>query len=415
MAPAGDNWGLELIRVPQLWNFNDAVRKHGGAAVTGVLDNGFAIAHPDLLYAQNFSPSAWADHGTHVAGTIGAGFNNSVGIDGVNPFARLVVKRHTQGFAWGLYDFLADRSDMKVVNLSLGSNWYQRTPPINPNTNTAAQELIKEQAKVVAFIQDLFFSSHGKLPLLVVAAGNDSGVALGNVETRWNSSFTYAALVLGVENIIVVEAVGQNSGGTGGATRAAFSNVMHAGAQDAAVSAPGVAIMSTLLITPYGNFSGTSMAAPHVTGLVSYLLSLEPTLTHSELRQLLTGNDVAVGGGASARVDAFASALAIDGLRGNSNILKQLVDIDDGTPDGNARVLCAGCDDYLGEDADGDGGSGDGVVDMADFRRWHDWLLQVETPVGLQLDGSAAHPKKDLNGDGAVQGAAQENVYPRVT
>jgi hypothetical protein len=40
-------------------------------------------------------------------------------------------------------------------------------------------------------------------------------------------------------------------------------------------------------------------------------------------------------------------------------------------------------------------------------------LLQVEAAPVLQLDGTANHPKKDLNGDGAVQAAVQENVYPR--
>jgi hypothetical protein len=111
------------------------------------------------------------------------------------------------------------------------------------------------------------------------------------------------------------------------------------------------------------------MAAPHVAGLVSYLLSLEPTLTHGELRQLLLNNAVVVGGGASPRVDAYASAMAIDQLRGNAHILTKLLDIDDGSLDGNARILCAGCADYLNEDVDSDGGRGDGGIDMADFRR----------------------------------------------
>jgi hypothetical protein len=69
--------------------------------------------------------------------------------------------------------------------------------------------------------------------------------------------------------------------------------------------------------------------------------------------------------------------------------------------------------DFLGEDVDGDGGAGDGSIDMSDFRRWRDWLLQVENPAGLTLDGSANHPKKDVNGDGSVGTPAQENLYPR--
>jgi hypothetical protein len=371
----------------------------------------------------NLSPFDWDDHGTHVAGTIGATFNNGLGVDGVNPFARLVVNRYGMDLGWSLFDFFDARPDLQVVNISLGNNWYQRTPPLNPNTNLPAQILVSSQAQVLQLMQNLYIANGHPLPFILAAAGNDSGphdidgngtidVNLGIVEARWSSPFTYAALVLGVENIMVVEALQQNAGAPGGGNRAFFSNVKHAGAQDATISAPGVAIMSTFFGTHYTSISGTSMATPHVTGLVSYLLSLDPALTHAELRKLLLDNDVPVGG-ASNRVDAFASAMDIDRLRGNNAILKKLVDIDDGSLDGNQRILCEGCVDFLDEDVDGDGGSGDGSVDMADFRRWRDWLLQTEASADLKLDGSATHPKKDINGNGAVEAAAQENVYPK--
>jgi hypothetical protein len=55
---------------------------------------------------------------------------------------------------------------------------------------------------------------------------------------------------------------------------------------------------------------------------------------------------------------------------------------------------------------------GDGRVDVRDFRRWRDWLLQAEG-VG-QLDGAPDHPKKDLNGDSVANDPRRpENVYPR--
>jgi hypothetical protein len=90
-----------------------------------------------------------------------------------------------------------------------------------------------------------------------------------------------------------------------------------------------------------------------------------------------------------------------------------LVDVDDGTLDGNARTNADGSD-YTEEDADGDGGPGDGRVDMSDFRRWRDWLLQAEGAAGARLDGSPRHPKRDVNVNGrfAADGDA-ENLYPR--
>lgn len=412
VAPAGDNWGLELIRVPQLWNFNDAISKQQTFAITGVLDDGFNIAHPDLGYLDNLSPLAWEDHGTHVAGIIGATHNNGVGIDGVNPFSLLVVAKADNNMGWGLLDMFLERPDLRVVNISRAYAWLKPVPPINPNTNARAQRQVKDDARLFLFFQKLIGDASDGLPFIVVSAGNASAAGMGNIEARWNSPFAYAALALDAENIVAVEALRLDASASGGGTRDSYSNIKRVDDTDRAVSAPGTNIMSTMMITPYGMMSGTSMAAPHVAGLVSYLVSLDPTLTNAEIRQLLVDNDVAVGGGASARVDAFASALAIDSVQGNTKILTKLVDIDDGSLDGNSRILCAGCDDYVGEDADGDGGRGDGKVNMADFRRWRDWLLQAEASSALQLDGSATHPKKDLNGDGLVQSAVQENVYP---
>ena len=50
--------------------------------------------------------------------------------------------------------------------------------------------------------------------------------------------------------------------------------------------------------------------------------------------------------------------------------MKMLIDIDDGTIDGNQRVHAESGTDFVTEDSDGDGGRGDGTIDMSDFRRW---------------------------------------------
>ena len=74
---------MEAIRVPQMWNLNVAIRKAGNFTKTGVLDVGFADVHDDLTYGRNLTPGQEDEHGTHVAGTIGADFNNGEGVDGV--------------------------------------------------------------------------------------------------------------------------------------------------------------------------------------------------------------------------------------------------------------------------------------------------------------------------------------------
>jgi hypothetical protein len=409
LTPQGGNWGLEATRVPQLWGFNRATAKLNRHTSTGVLDGGFN-AHPDLAYGSNFSTGPGFDpaHGTHVAGTIAARYGNGIGVDGIDPFVDLAVDTaDTDAGGWGVFTLLDEASDLQVVNLSLGQNWGKRG--IDPARRGDAQILIRDEAKVFELWQALRALRGDPTPLLVVAAGNDSGkFDLGgvDVDARWSSPWTYAALADGVENIIVVEAVELGPGGVG-VSRAGFSNF---GGQ---VSAPGVGIESTVSTSdPYEHGEGTSFAAPHVTGIASYLLSLDPTLTALELRGLLIGGGIPLLD-ASPQVDAFSSALLIDQLRGDTSVLQRLLDIDDGTTDGNLRQECwSACSPIDTEDFDLDGGTGDGAVDMSDFRRWRDGLLQVENLPGLALDGGPEAPKKDINHNGTNQGASDENVYP---
>jgi subtilisin family serine protease len=422
VSPSGGNWGLERIRVPQMWNLNDGISKAGGAIpLTGVLDLGFVGTHPDLVYQQNLTANYLDDHGVHVAGIIGATVNNGVGVDGLNPFARLIVygpqlggngpftAQTTMGEQMidGLYDIVTLNPALRVVNTSLGYNWGE--DGINANTSSQAQTIADAQGDVFAQMVTLL-SVHGPLPVFVTSAGNDSDEGFGMVVAVYNSPMTNAAIRLGLAPIIVVESVQNSLGSPGDAMRSAFSNI------GGHVSAPGSQIVSTTVLS-YASKSGTSMAAPHVTGLVGYLYTLDPgllqpTLTTNPIRDLLIHNVVAVANGARPRIDAFATALDVDRVTGSDRVLRMLVDLDDGTADGNLRVDASGAI-VTTEDADNDGGIGDGKVDMSDFRRWRDGFLYLDNPAGLALDGAPDHPKKDLNKNGVVT-AADERIYPRV-
>lgn len=420
LPPAGGNWGMEAIRAPQSWNLMDAVVTPS-TVLTGIVDNGYASNHEDLLLTR-FS-IVESNHGTHVAGTIGARFGNGKGVEGVNPFAAISAVAPPAGvgrligrvswvdsFMDGVSTLLRS-PNMRVINMSLGFNWavclVEPCSPVDANNSAYAQAV----ATSSGFIFDAFLrikATDGLIPVIVAAAGNDSGTRFGLQSAMWASPMNNAALVHGNGQIVVVEALALAPGSAGGASRAWFSDI------DGHISAPGQAIMSTMATpVPYDTLSGTSMAAPHVTGLIGYLLALDPTLSVAEVRDLLLGTSVAVAGGASPRIDAFASALAIDELRGSDRILRSLVDIDDGSLDGNQRVNPADSVPVFDDDIDGDGALGDGRVDMADFRRFRDWLLQVEDPPGLDLDGAADHIKRDLDRDSTVADRAVEAIFAR--
>jgi hypothetical protein len=451
------------MRAPQLWNLNDAVKRRGHPILTGILDAGFQdddrdglSDHPDLSHMQtivfdgegNLQPGAVRSaHGQHVAGIIGAAFNNSLGVDGVNPFARMIalsskIPKEKRGLepSWGvllaaLSRLLESYPEIRVVNLSLSYNWaINGRLKIDPNFDEEAQRLVEEQGIFVRLLAHQYPEV-----LFVTAAGNDSRNRYGfeyEIQAKWASPINWAALGPTVEiplsaegevlllepspNILVIEAIDDLLPGEAVYRKSDFSNV------GGHLSAPGGRIMSTVLGGKYDTFDGTSMAAPHITGLIGYLLAFDPTLTVEEIKQLLFGTSRPVegeaggktgpGGEAAApRVDGFAAALAIDTIRPGDPVQMALVDVDDCTLDGNLRL------DREGRVVTGlcpDGLRGDGNIDMKDFRAFRDALLYIE---GLQrnLDGAADHPKKDLNGDGCVHEADSvgcpypESLYPR--
>lgn len=168
---AAGPWGLEAMRVPQLWNLNDVIQRQGQRVFTGVLDAGFQDDnadgwddHADLLRIQTLvfdgmtgeltGGAVKSAHGQHVAGIIGAEFNNRLGIDGVNPFAEIIavspqIPRQKQRMqeSWqvmieALLRLLKEHSEMRVVNVSLSYNWaINGHLKIDPNFDKEAQQL----------------------------------------------------------------------------------------------------------------------------------------------------------------------------------------------------------------------------------------------------------------------------------
>ena len=202
-----------------------------------VIDTGIDLTHPDLNVDVGRSrtyvggtPADEHGHGTHVAGTIGAK-NNSIGVVGVAAGALVVAVRvlnrrgsgTTSGVIAGVDYVGANAASGDVANMSLGGG-------VSSALDTA---VVKAAQKGIRF---------------ALAAGNESDNANNHSPARAEHS-----------NIYTVSAF------SNGDNWASFSNY---GNPPVDIAAPGVNIKSTYKGGGYATMSGTSMAAPHVAGVL---------------------------------------------------------------------------------------------------------------------------------------------------
>jgi subtilisin family serine protease len=214
----------------------------GTGKTAWIIDSGIDLDHPDLnvdvarsktfITKGKTTPEDQHGHGTHVAGTVAA-LNNTIGVIGVAPNAKVVScrvldRRGNGNMSWSMaaLDYIAAEGQAgDAVNMSLG--------PKTRYTYDAYDETVKSVA-------DLGI-------LIAIAAGNSSDDALYYSPARANHP-----------NIYTVSASDIND------NFASFSNY----GSPVDICAPGVNVKSCYLDGGYGTMSGTSMAAPHVCGLL---------------------------------------------------------------------------------------------------------------------------------------------------
>jgi len=290
------------IDAPEAW-----AKSKGAGAVVAVVDTGVESTHPDLagqltgnagergagretngvdddlngktddwlgwdfVNSDNSVDTQGSFHGTHVSGTVAALKDNSIGVAGVAPEAKVVPLKIFGGpgtlastsVIAQAFDYAGDIG-ADVVNASLGGLGTSQivTDAINAHPDT----------------------------LYVVSAGNsDDDAAL------------YMPCNTPVANLICVGSTDSRD------LRSNFSNYS-ATAVD--LYAPGSDIDSTDLGGTYGFASGTSMASPHVAGAAALLVSARPSATVAELRSALLG---------SVDVKGALSGLAVTGGRLNAS------------------------------------------------------------------------------------------------
>ncbi|MGH3347369.1 MAG: S8 family peptidase [Nocardioides sp.] len=292
-----EQWDMSVVKADQAHEITDG----SPDVVVGVLDSGIAPGHPDLeanidtehsvnctdAGRVDTSRRGWRptgiDHGTHVAGTVAAA-RNGVGIVGVAPDARIASVKvvNDSGLIYAEYAICgfmwAGLQRMDVTN-----NSYYIDPFMYWCSDRRDQRAVKRAVtRAVAW-------STGRGVTHVAAAGNASTDLTRNtrdwsspndsrpVDRRINAGCH--DLPTELPGVLTVSSFAQVRD-TLNTRLSAFSNV---GLGVIDVGAPGSDVLSTVTGDRYAHYSGTSMASPHVAGVVALLAGVHPEWTPEQL------------------------------------------------------------------------------------------------------------------------------------
>lgn len=236
--------GVELIQAPAIWKDTK-----GKGITVAILDTGCDSTHPDLqeqiIGGRNFTdddgsnPDIFLDyngHGTHVAGTIAAQKNDK-GVVGVAPEASLLIIKVLNKKGSGQYEWIinginyAIEQKADIISMSLGG------PTDLPELHEAIKKAVTNNI------------------LVVCAAGNEGD------DDDSTDEFTFPGRY---NEVISVGAINLERSPSG------FTNSHN----EIDLVAPGEEILSTYLNGKFATLSGTSMAAPHVSGALALIKGL---------------------------------------------------------------------------------------------------------------------------------------------
>ncbi len=264
-------WSLAKISAVNGWStlFTSYPTTTTGATIA-VVDTGVQADHPDLngkvltgSGANCLTGSCTAggtaddnDHGTHVSGIAAARTNDGIGIAGVALTSPILPVKVLNASGSGSYAAIAAGVDWavshgaNVINMSLSGSSYSATL-CNAVTNAISKNVV-----------------------VVAAAGNNS-----------SNAAAYPAACPGTIGVAATDSSD---------AAASYSDY---GSPDVFLAAPGSAIYSSIAGSSYATYNGTSMASPHVAGLVALLQTQTPGISVSSVKTILASTSDKIGGG----------------------------------------------------------------------------------------------------------------------
>ncbi len=316
-------WHYPLLGLPQAWDLNTGRRSDGLPAIVAVLDSGIRLDHPDLqgqlVAGYDFvsdplqshdgdgidpdpsdpgdpnDPDGSVFHGTHVAGTVGAATNNGIGVAGVAFNARIMPVRVLGAFGT-YYDIIQGIRFAAGLSNDSGVVPARRADVINMSLGGQGQSLALQNALDAARTAGV---------AVVAAAGNASGNSI---------SFPAAANgVIGVSALTLArELAGYSNFGfyvdaaaPGGDQ---FRDLDGDGNTDGVFST-GAVTTPEGIDNQFTYLQGTSMATPHVAGVVALMRAANPALDPAAIDALLASGKITQDLGEPGRDDRFGYGL----------------------------------------------------------------------------------------------------------
>lgn len=380
---SGNNWNMKAIDAPGAWVYHDQMQPVN----VGIIEELFDPYHEDLSFEEmpfgnvsamgpyKYNGLGWwtsdQSHGTHVAGIIGADFDNEKGVCGVAPNAKLYGANWKNGDGGKSYytqkaalGYLVQKKHCRVLNLSFSIGGYGLRYSASQGGKKAQENFNILNADLTEFLDDLEKNT-GNSFLICKSADNDNDKLFykkdkedvkNGIEYFWQGDYKKDPdynkyknrfkkdewvsggadakwdIYSGIENpevkdsIIVVGAAAVSGTHSyfgckhNGYQVASYSNrgsrvdVLALGGSDSDNVFPDAKIYSTVAdgAVGYGYKVGTSMATPHVAGVAAMIFGIDPTFTAKEVKDIIISTATGSYGSVKEQYPLLNARLAVE-------------------------------------------------------------------------------------------------------